>query len=885
MRTQRRRIGYILLGAAISAGIFAIRRVWHMDTDPWGLRLWLFSLFALPISGYLIGARHLSPQESRPKPPPVNKKEVLAFIAIVALGAFLRVYQIDTIPPGIFVDETNAAGDALRILDGWRASPFGVGWFETPLGYVYYLAGLIHLFGPTYYTLKAASLIPAILTLVAFYPLARELFGPRVALVALAFLALNRWHMTMSRWGWNELAPPLFHVLSVYFLVRGSCTRVPGDFLLSGVLLGLGMYTYLASRLVALSVLAYLGYRMVIERGFTRRVWSGLLLFLLAYSLVFGPLVTTYVKNPFTFLNRSKQVSILNNMKAAYTPESAPPEPVQSILKHMGLPADISFAPLVESVRKHVRMFHLEGDYNPRHNIPGEPMLDPITGAFFLLGILYAIWRWRDHRYGLLLIWVGITLLGGILSLVNEAPQAYRTLGVVPAVCLLAGNMLVRVVEAAVSWAGRQKGVLREELHRQRLTAGVLTLIIAGAGWLNIQAFFGRWATDPRVWQAFSPMETAVAREVLARLDTHQVYLSPTLYWGSPLRFLTYRPAREGYGLNNPPFKPIQPVEDLPLTPDIGHNALFILEPLYMDLLDLFTAYYPHTQAELITGPRGEPLYVRVVVPPEDIQALGGLMALYEGEDGTVIQRRDGIVDFLWPEDFPDPLKGARVERITWIGSIYIPHTGDYDFRTEGELTLFVDGMPWEETRLLSKGLHAVEIVQEAPGKQGSERAAVYWRTSTEWERVPETAWFIVPPPQQGLLGTYYRGENWDGPILFQRVDRTLFMAWIDPEPTMGPFSVTWTGVLLAPKTGKYQFTIGADDGVRFWVDNHVVGESLIPDTVNQVQVELHLNAGQHPVRIDYFQRGGAKTITWRWRPPGERERVVSPAVLRPFSE
>ena len=879
----RSRAGWLLFLLALLAGAGSIARVARADTDPWGLRLWLFTLVALPVAGYLLGARaNASVPEAAPTPPPWTWPEIVAVLAVIAVGAGLRIYRLDTIPPGIFVDETNAAGDALRILDGWRASPFGVGWFETPLGYIYYMAGLIKLFGPTYYTLKAASLIPALLTLPALYLLGRELFGPRVALAALAFLAFNRWHMTMSRWGWNEVAPPLFHILAVYFLARGSRTRNLGSFALAGVVMGLGMYTYLASRLAVLAILAYIGYRVLVERGYLRRAWQGLLLFLVAYALVFGPLVTTYVRNPFTFLNRSQQVSILNDMKAQYRAENAPSPLVQRALGALGLPTNITFEPLKRSVIKHLRMFHIEGDYNPRHNIPGQPMLDPITGAFFVLGLLLALWRWRDHRYGLLLLWIPIVLLGGILTLAREAPQAYRTLGVVPAIGLLAGDALVRSVQWLEAQAARLLSRSPRALHPY-ITSFLIALPLALAGWANVDAYFNRWATARSTYAAFSPMETTVAREVAARLSTHTVYLSPTLYWGSPLRYLTYRPAAQGYGLQHPPFQPIQPVEDLPLSGPVAENALFLLEPLYADLLELFTEYYPHTQAELVTSRYGDPLYLRVTIPQADIRAIRGLNARYELDDGTTVERREASIDHAWPEDFPAEVSARRVTRVTWTGSLFIPRSGVYDLRAEGELQVEVDGVPWQGQRMLGKGLHALRVVQERPGESGYTVARLYWQREGEDARpVPGEYFFVVPPPTKGLLGTYYKGEDWQGPPLFTRVDRALFMAWIDPEPVVGPFSVTWTGYLLAPVDGVYQFTAGADDGVRLWLDGKVLGESLRPDTVNQVQVHVTLRAGPHSIRVDYFQRGGAKTFTLRWRPPQGKDGIIPPAFLRP---
>ncbi len=852
--------GMVILGTGL--GALAVHFLWRRPVA-WHLPLYLWGsgLILLLVGGYILDFGKTKAVRSTGKAIGWSVSRTWEWTAVVftlAIGVFLRFHDLAHIPPGIFVDETNAAGDALRLLSGWPGSPFYVGWYETPLLYAYYMAALFKLFGVSYYTLKLASLIPAILTLVFFYPFVRELFGPLVALVALAFLVSSRWHLILSRWGWNELAPPVFYLATLWLLLRGSRTHHLGHFALAGLLLGLGMYTYLASRLLALTVFLYLIYRSFVDKSFLPRTKVGLLLFFLAYGLTFAPLATTYVRNPFTFLNRTRQVSIYHDMRARYDPEHPLPGPLKEVLQAVHLPTDISFQPLAESGVKHVRMFFVEGDHNPRHNIPGEPVLDPLTGALFLLGFAYAIRQWRDHRRGLLIFGVFVPLLGGVLTRVYEAPQAYRTLGVLPAVCVFAGDTLVRLAAVPYSLLPR-KG---------RKWQGVFLVVVGVlvAGLINVWTFFHGWARDDRVWRAFSPTETAVAWEVRGAVGTYQVFLSPTLYWGSPLRFLMYG-RTDAYEI-------VQPVEDLPLAIPAERDVLLILEPLYKDLLELFTAYYPHMRAKLVTG-RGEtPLFVRVFIPREDIEAVQGARVTYEDAAGNKIVQE---VVREWR------ISHLQASRVLWEGSLFLPRSAVYAFRVVPRGEVWVDGARWTEPHMLGRGLHAFRVVSECPEVGG---VHLEWQWGDKaWAPVPFTHVFLVEPPRHGVLGIYYRGDNWQGSPLFSRVDRTLLFSWPDPEPIPGPFSVTWLGYFFVPRVGSYRLRIDADDGVRLWVDNRVVAESLRPDTVNQVDVRLSLARGFHPLRVDYFQRGGGKSIRLYWQPPGEPERVIPPSFLVPVGK
>ncbi len=323
----------------------------------------------------------------------------------------------------------------------------------------------------------------------------------------------------MSRWGWNEVAPLLLMILALYFLLRAVRDQRASDYALGGLFLGLSHYTYLASRLALVTVLLYLLYRVVFERGFLRRQWRGLAIFFVLYLAVISPLLVTYVRNPFTFSNRSSQVSIVNDMQAAYLAQQTPaPKIVGQVMRALGQPKEISLLPLQESIIRHLEMFHAAGDRNPRHNLPGAPMVDPVTGSLLILALGFAIFQvFRPnaspdgpgsvvtgvsggHRYALLLLWLLVPLLGGILTRLDEAPQAYRTLASVGAVALLAGRCIgaqrARLQQPAAA-RGRRVALGTVDSGRRHGAAAALgrnaqlpaLLRRAGQGWPRLAGF------------------------------------------------------------------------------------------------------------------------------------------------------------------------------------------------------------------------------------------------------------------------------------------------------------------------------------------------------------------------------------------------------------
>ena len=98
-------------------------------------------------------------------------------------------------------------------------------------------------------------------------------------------------------------------------------------------------------------------------------------------------------------------------------------------------------------------------------------------------------------------------------------------------------------------------------------------------------------------------------------------------------------------------------------------------------------------------------------------------------------------------------------------------------------------------------------------------------------------------------------------------------------------FSVRWTGQVLAPANGTYNFMTTSDDGVRLWVDNRLLinkwfdrGAPATPDTAT-----IFLEGGKrYDIRIEYYKNGGAALIDLMWSGPGIAQQTIPTAQLFP---
>ncbi len=869
-RVGRRAWGLLCLVAGVVITAWIVVRLWPNIQDWQETPLpWLVALVLMGLGGWLLGAVGQSSSDYGPGLLRVGAEpfprwlEITLFVLILALAVGVRTYKLGEIPSAIYVDETNASLDALYILEGRQDSPFATGWYETPNGYIYFMAGLYKLFGANYWTLKAASLIPALLTIPATFFLGRYLFGSLAGLAAMYLLAVSRWHMTMSRWGWNEVMPPLFQALGVYFLVKGLRERRASAYAMGGLITGLTIYTYLGSRLAIATIALFALYWVAVDYHGPwtswKRHWRGLIILGAATIVAMAPIGVTYITFPFTFMNRAAEINIFNEVR------------------EQG-----SLEPLRENIWRHVQLFYQMGDPTGRQNLPGEPQTDPITGTLMAVGLAYGLLHLRDRRRGLLWMWLVIAMAGGYLSELHiDSPNSYRTIAAIVAVALIGGDVLARMARGFLHLI--PLGVESTRMPGSVTMGGVVlaclvALPLAGyAGYWEIDTFFNRQATSPSVQASFNIMETQVGQEVVAALDKGEaVYLSHRFYNFSPLRFLVYGAVAdkmEANPLDNPPFQLARPEVDLPV-PASGGGALFLLDPYYASVMDYFRLFYPNAEIRMETGPGGGNIYLRAWVPADDLNALQGLNA--------EVRRGDGSTQSLAVPAFQmDNVEGdaeGDIASVVWTGSLRLESSGSYGLVVEGDGRLTVDGTSWQGPRYLGRGLHAIEIEQNGPNP-----ISLSWgKQDGTVETVPTNAFFRIGPPEQGLWATYYANENWSGSPLMEQITPFLLLAWPPNEPTHHPFSARYTGLLRIETPGFYRFRLEADDGVRFSLDGAVLGEGVIPDQPNSLNTGLELAPGDHPIEIDYFQRGGGSALEFFWSPPNRPEVPVPPSALLP---
>ena len=80
-------------------------------------------------------------------------------------------------------------------------------------------------------------------------------------------------------------------------------------------------------------------------------------------------------------------------------------------------------------------------------------------------------------------------------------------------------------------------------------------------------------------------------------------------------------------------------------------------------------------------------------------------------------------------------------------------------------------------------------------------------------------------------------------------------------------FGIVYSGKLTAPKDGEYSFSIAGDDGVRLFINGKkVVEDDGIHASTEIKEGKTKLKAGEHDLRVEYFQSTGESEIYVAWR-------------------
>lgn len=333
-------------------------------------------------------------------------------LLLVAAGA--RLWQLDTLPPGISTGEV----DNIRIAEAIRNGQIEVFYDLSEIGETGGREGFYHavlavgtgIMGQGLLTYRIVSVFISLLTVALVYAIGMRLYGPLVGLCAMAVLSLGMLPILIGRSIGPEALLPLvistimlalIHALPVY-----RPDREPGTISYSvlGISLGIGFYVHPFSILVTGLVLVFIIYMMRQPQGLNLRTISYIAFALLLAAIIGIPYLSSTLQMP--------------NLDGTHR-----------LFNHLSIN--------LETLWRGINGLFFIGDANPLYNLPGRPMFDLVSGLLMLFGLMIVIRNRRTPRYTLLLF--SLIIIAPTALLAADAPSFIHYASLLPLLALLFG--------------------------------------------------------------------------------------------------------------------------------------------------------------------------------------------------------------------------------------------------------------------------------------------------------------------------------------------------------------------------------------------------------------------------------------------------------------
>lgn len=351
-----------------------------------------------------------------------NRVSFALAVLILLAGAFLRMWDLNTVPPGLNEQELIE----VRIAETAREGSINVFYDLSGEGreglYHIVMAFITTMIGSGTLGFRLISVWAGLLTLAMAYTVGRRLFGYTGGLATMAILAFTFWPVLLSRTVARETLIPLI----VLTIIAGLAVTLPvyrrrrhrGDqttaAALLGSLLGVSLYVHPAGLLIVLFAISFIAFMLISRRAMSRRRLS---------YVNFAMLLMIIISMPYL-------VSTLRLPELGGIDRLTGDNPV------------ISLSTMVRGLGG----FAVQGDPNPLHNLPGRPLFDPIIAGLMLAGLALAARSWRRPRHAMLLI--ALAIFSPVFLLASHAPNFLNYTLALPVLALLLGLAVSAIMEA-----------------------------------------------------------------------------------------------------------------------------------------------------------------------------------------------------------------------------------------------------------------------------------------------------------------------------------------------------------------------------------------------------------------------------------------------------
>lgn len=380
----------------------------------------------------------------------MRKRSLIILIVILGLGAFLRLWKVNLVPPSLFGDELDVGYQAYSILKtgrdySGRVMPMqfrSQSEYRAPL-YLYSAVPTVALFGVSPLGVRLPAIIFGVIGILAMYFLVGEIFkNEQLSLLSALLLTISPWHIHYSRAGFEVTLLLALYLFGLYFFLRGLKKSI--YFIPSAIFLALAPWAYSTAKLYIPLTVVFL---------FT--VWfRDIFIKLKNKSTIVAGVLFLLVSLPYVWSNiygggaeRFSILSIINNpeMEGIVGIERQQDLYVFPLITKFGFDSlfhnkySFWFQEFSDNYLKTLssEFLFISGDGNPRHNSSGAGELYLLEIIFLVAGLYFLVKKKMDRRQKLLTWFLFLTASVPASLTMDGSNHATRLILLLPSLIIL----------------------------------------------------------------------------------------------------------------------------------------------------------------------------------------------------------------------------------------------------------------------------------------------------------------------------------------------------------------------------------------------------------------------------------------------------------------
>lgn len=387
----------------------------------------------------------------------LRNKYYRILILLLAVGIFLRFYQLGDIPQGFHRDEAFLGYNAYSILvtgkdmNGELLPLHLESFIFSPAGYSYFSLFPIAVFDLNPFSVRFASAFFGAFTVLITYLLARKLFLPQkhaeaIGLLSAGLVAVSPWHINLSRTATENTIVVFFVVLGVFYYIKYSEKKSSLFLLLSFLSFFVTLFLYQAPRafLPFFIPLLFFSFSPYVKLKNMRA------------SILFYAL---FIVLPLFFILTSPDLSLRIRTVSVFASEEVKSQLTESIPQDTvaGMPVFVTrvfhnkaISYTQQVLDNYFKHFSYSFLFTPaglpdRYRVPMVGLLYLAVLPFLFIGMWYLLRS--ERRIGIFLLgWVLLAPIGSSLTF-DDVPNLQRTLIMLPALQIISAYGFVKIFE------------------------------------------------------------------------------------------------------------------------------------------------------------------------------------------------------------------------------------------------------------------------------------------------------------------------------------------------------------------------------------------------------------------------------------------------------